>query len=143
MTAFRSATVLLSSAILSAAALASSNSATAQGGQAAPASNVSQRYIEVYGDDACPPSTPGEIVVCARKPESERYRIPPAFRSQPGNGPNESWANKAQALEYVGQSGTDSCSASGGGGWTGCWAKLMQKAEAEHKQAIVDDANIP
>ena len=30
----------------------------------------------VYGDDPCPKGEGDEIVVCARRPESERYRIP-------------------------------------------------------------------
>ena len=32
--------------------------------------------IIVYGTDPCPRSTDDEVVVCARKPESERFRIP-------------------------------------------------------------------
>jgi len=37
--------------------------------------------IIVYGNDPCPRSTDDEVVVCARKPESERYRIPERFRT--------------------------------------------------------------
>ena len=36
--------------------------------------------IIVYGNDPCPRSTDSEVVVCARKPESERYRIPERYR---------------------------------------------------------------
>src|SRR3546814_2856487 len=43
---------------------------------------------------------------------------------------NESWTNRAVAMEYVGQSGTDSCSPVGGGGFTGCFSKLMREARA-------------
>ena len=32
--------------------------------------------VIVYGNDACPDSSEGEITVCARKAEAERYRIP-------------------------------------------------------------------
>ena len=34
----------------------------------------------VYGDDPCPKGEGDEIIVCARKPESERYRIPKKLR---------------------------------------------------------------
>ncbi len=36
--------------------------------------------VIVYGEDECPQSTGGDIVVCARMDESERYRIPEALR---------------------------------------------------------------
>ena len=51
---------------------------------AAPASaqdaapNVAE--IIVYGSDPCPRSTDDQVVVCARRPEAERYRIPPKMR---------------------------------------------------------------
>src|SRR3712207_7886913 len=41
----------------------------------APAAEPKISAIVVYGNDACPPSTDDTIVVCARKPEGERYRI--------------------------------------------------------------------
>ena len=34
------------------------------------------RGVVVYGDDPCPQSTADEVVVCARRPDDERYRIP-------------------------------------------------------------------
>src|SRR5207302_9162497 len=36
-------------------------------------SNVAE--IIVYGNDPCPRSTEDQVVVCARRPEGERYRI--------------------------------------------------------------------
>ena len=36
----------------------------------------------VYGSDPCPAGDDGEIVVCAREPESERYRIPKKLRDK-------------------------------------------------------------
>lgn len=38
--------------------------------------------LVVYGDDPCPVEEGGGIVVCARKPESERYRIPKDLREK-------------------------------------------------------------
>ena len=32
--------------------------------------------VVVYGRDACPRGSGDEIVVCGRRPENERYRIP-------------------------------------------------------------------
>src|SRR3546814_12198212 len=37
----------------------------------------------VYGDDPCPKGQGDEIIVCARKPESERYRIHRKLREKP------------------------------------------------------------
>ena len=106
---------------------------------AVPASaQKNERVMVVYGEDACPKSDdPEEIVVCARQPESERYRIPERFRKQeigPQNA-NESWAVRAEALEYVGKTGINSCSVVGPGGWTGCYAEMLRIAREERRQA--------
>lgn len=89
--------------------------------------------VVVYGDDACPESSANEIVVCPRLDESERYRIPPLVRDNPQDTANESWTNRVQAYEYVGKSGTLSCSPVGGGGFTGCTQELIDKAYAERE----------
>ncbi|MCJ2179841.1 hypothetical protein [Novosphingobium album (ex Hu et al. 2023)] len=86
----------------------------------------------VYGDDPCPASTQGEITVCARKPEEERYRIPEPLRGV--DSPKaQAWANKVQAYETVGAFGTLSCSPVGAGGSLGCTQQLIDKAYAEKK----------
>ena len=56
---------------------------------------------------------------------------------------NESWASRAQSMEYVGRSGTDSCSPVGGGGWTGCYAELVRKAREERKAAAAERPELP
>lgn len=97
----------------------------------------SERVLVIYGEDSCPKGAEDEIVVCARKPESERYRIPEAFRDKavsPQNA-NESWAVRAEALEYMGRSGINSCSVIGPGGWTGCYAELLRQWQAERRAA--------
>lgn len=88
----------------------------------------------VYGDDPCPASTDGEITVCARKGEAERYRIPEALRETP-NIKNEAWSSRVMAYETVGANGTMSCSPVGPGGSTGCTQKLVQAAHAEKESA--------
>src|SRR3546814_14589792 len=65
------------------------------------------------------------------KGENERFRIHEALREDPHAPGNESWTNRAVAMEYVGRSGTDSCSPVGGGGFTGCFSKLMRAARAD------------
>ncbi len=84
----------------------------------------------IYGDDQCPQSTDGEIIICAKKPESERFRIPEILRGT-ASPQNEAWNNRVIAYETVGRSGTMSCSPTGAGGWTGCAGKLIDAAYAE------------
>ncbi len=97
--------------------------------------SVKINQLIVYGDDPCPESTADQITVCARKGENERFRIPEALRDDPRAPGRESWTNRAEALEYVGKSGTDSCSPVGAGGFTGCFAQLMRQARAERMGA--------
>lgn len=90
--------------------------------------------LVIYGDDPCPESTGGEIVVCARKDESERYRIPETLRDNPNDAKNEAWSERVRSYEYVGKDGTQSCSPTGAGGFTGCTQKLLTQAYAEKGQ---------
>ncbi|HWW64476.1 MAG TPA: hypothetical protein VNZ43_06930 [Sphingomonadaceae bacterium] len=100
---------------------------------AAPAqAQRSQRTLVIYGNDKCPTSNGEEIVVCVRRSENERYRIPPQFRkSDPLY--NRTWADRAESLEYVGASGPQSCSPVGPGGASGCFKEIVRKARAEDK----------
>jgi hypothetical protein len=104
----------------------------------APASAQSDRVSEiiVYGTDPCPRSTDDEVVVCARKPETERYRIPEKFRPSGPRQTRQAWANKARALETVGATGTNSCSPVGPAGFTGCLTQVIKQARAETDEAI-------
>lgn len=87
----------------------------------------------VYGDDPCPQSTEGEITVCARKDEGERYRIPEPLRGSE-SPQNDAWNNKVLAYETVGAAGTLSCSPVGAGGSLGCTQKLINTAYAEKRE---------
>jgi hypothetical protein len=85
----------------------------------------------VYGDDPCPQSAnDSEITVCARKDESERYRIPEPLRDSQSPR-NNAWTNKVLAYETVGKQGILSCSPVGPGGSTGCLNQLINTAYAE------------
>ncbi len=97
------------------------------------------RVLILYGSDKCPTNASGqEIVVCSRRPEAERYRIPKELRSPILITPeNQSWAAKANdTLDAGAATGTGSCSAIGGGGTTGCFVqrarnyKRQRQAEA-------------
>jgi hypothetical protein len=114
-----------------AGALLAAAPAAAQGAAASPAAEPKISTMIIYGDDACPPSTDDTIVVCARKPEGERYRIPEALRGDPNDPTNQAWATRATALEYAGRSGIGSCSTSGSGGASGCFNQIVREARAE------------
>jgi hypothetical protein len=106
-----------------------STTATASG--AASGDRVSM--VIVYGNDTCPQPRGDEITVCARKSESERYRIPEELRGS-DSPRNDAWNNKVLAYEMVGRTGTQSCSPVGGGGFTGCAQQMINKAYAEKGQ---------
>ena len=91
--------------------------------------------VIVYGNDACPQSAGNDIVVCARKGEEERYRIPEPLRGNPNAPANQAWGERVRSMEYVGRTGTESCSATGPGGFTGCFNQLARLAKAERQQA--------
>ncbi|MEO1045955.1 MAG: hypothetical protein AAFX04_10985 [Pseudomonadota bacterium] len=92
--------------------------------------------IPVYGDDECEPSVDeDEIVVCVRFDEAERFRIPPNLRDDPNNPRNQAWALRVRSLETVGAFGTDSCSPTGTGGFTGCTNQLLRNYAAEQENS--------
>ncbi|MEL1251763.1 hypothetical protein [Aurantiacibacter gilvus] len=86
--------------------------------------------VIIYGDDECPQSTDEMITVCARLDESERYRIPSRLR-QSSSPENESWTQRALALEAVGDFGPLSCTPVGIGGDLGCTVDMIEQAYAE------------
>jgi hypothetical protein len=89
----------------------------------------------VYGNDPCPRGEGDDVVICGRRGENERYRIPEELRDDDADADpeSESWAVRATSLEYVGRTGIQSCSTVGPGGFTGCWAELMRAARAERR----------
>lgn len=84
----------------------------------------------IYGEDECPASTEGEITVCARLDEGERFRIPQSLRFS-DDPANESWASRVESFEAVGNFGPLSCTPIGAGGELGCTAKMIEAAYAE------------
>lgn len=108
------------------------------GGAALPGPALAQQSelseIIVYGTDPCPRSTDDQVVICARKPESDRYRIPEKLRSGGPLQSREAWANRAEQLETVGATGINSCSPVGPGGFTGCLTQVIKQARREQTQ---------
>ncbi len=119
--------ILLAWIALPLAALAASPDAPA-GGTTVP--------ITVYGDDPCPKGEGGAIVVCARRPENERYRLPKRFRGDKAKSSPaaNAWSNKVQTLEQASRVGAglpDTCSAVGSGGQSGCYHQFLQQSRAQ------------
>lgn len=88
------------------------------------------RMVIVYGDDAAPSAEGDEIVVVARMPEADRFRIPENLRYS-DNPANQAWINRVERMEFVGASGTLSCSTVGAGGFTGCTQEMIRNAYAD------------
>jgi hypothetical protein len=96
--------------------------------------------LTVYGDDPCPQGKGDEIVVCARRPESERYRIPKKLREKPAPAGGPGWGSQVATMEETQRnSGPMGCSAIGGAN-TGCYAQMMAKWFAERRR-MQDEAN--
>lgn len=90
---------------------------------------VRQIHLTVYGEDRCPePRDDEEIVVCARRPEEERYRIPSRLRERRDQPAEVSWHARNEVMEEdARQLRPDSCSVIGTGGQTGCTAALVRQ----------------
>ncbi len=84
--------------------------------------------ILVYGEDPCPePADPEEIVVCARRPESERYRVPKPLREREATGA-VSWSARNEELDEASRpSRPGSCSVVGSYGQSGCFQQMMNQ----------------
>lgn len=90
--------------------------------------------LVVYGDDPCPMGEGDEIIVCARKPEAERYRIPKTLRDKPKPSDGPGWAGQVANMEAAGRAvQPNSCSVNGSYGFTGCTAEMLRRWFAEKR----------
>ena len=89
--------------------------------------------VIIYGDDECPTPVEGEITVCARKEENERYRIPENLRIS-DSPENTAWTQRVERYELVGAFGTLSCDPAGAGGFTGCTQQMIAAAYADKRE---------
>lgn len=127
-------------ALLAVTAALTAMPALAQAPAVGPTDEPRVSQVIIYGDDPCPQSTDPEVItVCARLSDEERFRIPPNLRNDPNNPVNQSWAQRALELSYVGRTGTESCSTVGSGGWTGCFNQIVRQARAD--RATADSIN--
>ena len=117
---------------VAAVAVAGAYAASPTSASAQDAGNIAE--IIVYGSDPCPRSTDDQVVVCARRPEAERYRIPKNMRQSGTPQEMQSWAVKSRSLETVGSTGINSCSPVGPAGYTGCLTQIIKEAKGERKQ---------
>ncbi len=102
-----------------------------------------QSTLVIYGNDPCPTAGPdNEVVVCARRPEEERYRIPRRIRERQ---PTEtSWASRVDGLEDESRPmRPNSCSVVGSNGFTGCTATMIRQWYAERRARRAAEAGIP
>ena len=102
-----------------------------------------QSTLVVYGNDPCPTSgADNEVVVCARRPEEERYRIPRRLRERQ---PLEtSWASRVEGMDEENRiMRPNSCSVVGSNGFTGCTSQMIRQWYAERRARRAEDANIP
>lgn len=95
-------------------------------------------------DQKCPPSTATDVVVCAVV--TDPYRIPRQLRDSGPPAANQSWVNRAAALDQVGRVAgglPDTCSAIGTGGQSGCALAANRQYAAEKRAAANGDSGAP
>lgn len=102
-----------------------------------------QRLVTVFGTEPCPkPESPDEVVVCARLPESEIYRIPEQLRqAESKRSPFEE--NRALLVGDVAGGGIGSCSAVGAGGAVGCNRKQVDAWARDRAGRMGAEEEIP
>lgn len=98
------------------------------------------RQVVVYGNDPCPRDSENEIVICARRPETERFRVPENLRTAPPGPDSQAWQNRARELDEVQEAGIGSCTTVGPGGQTGC---LQERIEAYRAERGADAGDQP
>lgn len=88
--------------------------------------NYRSRTVVVFGADECPKAAnPDEIIICARRPEEERFRVPRELRERERAETiareDQVGANRAAlASDRDSATGAGSCSTAGAGGIVGC-----------------------
>ena len=92
-------------------------------------------FLVTFGDEKCREAVGDEIVVCAKAPEGDRYRIPVELRKSeievPAGG---SWTSAVESLDELARAvRPDSCSVNGSGGFTGCSQAALRQWFAERR----------
>ena len=100
--------------------------------------------LVVYGEDRCPEASSDEVVVCARRPENERYRIPKDLREKQRLPGGIAWGSQVAAMEEATRfTRPGSCSVVGSGGQSGCFADSVRQWAADRRGRKAEAASIP
>jgi hypothetical protein len=101
------------------------------------AQNAAQNgVLVIYGNDRCPTNANGEeIVVCVRRGEEERFRIPKELRTTEASPDQQSWAVRQQSALEAGETGIGTCTTVGAGGQSGCFLQNADRWRAERRAA--------
>ncbi len=103
------------------------------------------RSVTLSGDQKCPQSTAGEVVVCSTL--DQPYRIPKSLRDdKPIAAQNQSWVNRAASIDQIGRVAgglPDTCSAVGTGGQSGCFMQRNQAYAAERRASASETTTTP
>ena len=107
--------------------------------QAVQAEAVPERYsiLITYGEEDCPEAEGDEIVVCANRPEAERYRIPKELRKkrEDERAISHSWTSTVELHdEYSRVDRPNGCSVVGTNGFTGCQRAMIRRWFAEQRE---------
>ena len=116
--------------LLAAALLLAAVPAAAQDETHAPQNELAERTSTaiVYGDEACPKAEEDEIVICARRPEGDRYRIPKELRHKGDPLSETSWGARNELLEEAARANLPgSCSVVGSYGQSGCQRQFVDQ----------------
>lgn len=131
----KTAALLLPLILLTPPATAQGDESLAQSGE--PPQRTSVLYT--FGDEPCPEPKGDEIIVCAQRPEGDRYRVPKELREElkddaPAGG--GSWASAVEGYDTIArQTRPDSCSPVGSYGYTGCAALALRQWFEERRAA--------
>lgn len=116
-------------------------------GRDADTSQPRQRLVTVFGTEPCPkPTSVDEIVVCARLPDSEIYRIPLQQRAANNVRLSPFQANRGLLLgDASGGAGGSigSCSTNGPGGFIGCSQKQVDAWAQDRTNRMGTTTEIP
>ena len=103
------------------------------------------RSVTLTGNQACPKSTAGEVVVCSTL--EQPYRIPKQLRDdKPIAAQNQSCVNRAASMDQLGRVAgglPDTCSAVGTGGQSGCALQRAKAYAAERRANAAGNTSVP
>ena len=110
------------------------------------AQNAAQNgVLVIYGNDRCPTNSNGEeIVVCVRRGEEERFRIPKELRTTEASPDQQSWAVRQKSALEAGATGVGTCNTIGASGQSGCFFQNADRWRAERRAAkAAEGASVP